>query len=191
MQKRRLQQVAALVAALTVFMLGSAAVCGAAAADFRYPITFHEPAQPNPNVEYESLTEMALALGFTPLTLPEASGYDCTKMSIIDGVTADLAYISRDKLQQEESTFSIRSAEMAKTASLKGDISGLYGVKWQKTQMGSTTVYIGKIDSKSFAVRWVNGKYAFAAMARNISKEAFQTIVRELLVPATERGFGA
>ncbi len=177
---------------IALFMLGtSASGMAAPSADAGYPIQVKEVGMPNPMVAYSSLAEVQVQLGFRPLTIARAVGYECSALSVIDGVMANLDYTALPVAKDANSTFCVRSAELAKVADLKGDISGVYSVTWEKKKIGQSTVYFAKISDTSFVVHWTRGKYAFSALGSGIGKEAFLTVVRDNLVPESEIDYSA
>lgn len=190
MQKGKVMKSAAMLAAAVLLVFGTVSAEAAAAAEESVPTEkIQEIGMPNPIVSYDTIAEMEIVLGFTPLTLPASSGYVCTNMSIVSGVTANMEYTAKGRLQDEGSSLTVRSAELAKVDDLKGDISGVYGAKWEKKQVGQSVVYIAKLADDSFAARWVNERYAFSFVGHKISQDKFLSFLRDFLVPQTERDF--
>ena len=190
MQMDKVMKSAATLAAAVFLVAGAVSV--EAAAETEEPAAaekIQEIGLPNPIVSYDTIAEMEIVLGFTPLMLPSSSGYVCTNMSVIDGVTADMEYIAKGRLQDEGSSLTVRSAELAKVADLKGDISGVYSAKWEKKKAGQSVVYIAKLADDSFAAHWVNEQYAFSFVGHKISRDKFLLLLRNILVPQTERDF--
>ena len=71
MQKGKVMKSAAMLAAAVLLVFGTVSAETAAAAEESVPTEkIQEIGMPNPIVSYDTIAEMEIVLGFTPLTLP-------------------------------------------------------------------------------------------------------------------------
>ena len=138
---------------------------------------------PNPMVEYASVREASQAAGFTPLYLPEISGYHVSNAFVISNNLVDIRY-TRDG--EPSKTLTLRTAP-AKRQQTK-DISGIYGVKWLQRNIDDTTVFMAKVPAESkachdgYAAYWQQDGMLFSAYAENISEAEFTHLLKDGLL---------
>ena len=138
---------------------------------------------PNPMVEYATVQEAAKAAGFTPLYLPEISGYHVTNAFVISKNTVDIRY-ARDG--ETNKTLTLRTSP-AKRQQTK-DISGIYSVKWIQRNIDDTTVFLAKVPAESaayhegYAAYWQQDDMLFSAYAPNISEPEFTHLLKDGLL---------
>lgn len=138
---------------------------------------------PNPMVEYDNVLAAEKAAGFTPLYLPEISGYYTSSVFIYHKNLVDIRYTSSTNPQTK---LAIRSAKVAtqKTA----DISGIYGVKWEKKTIDGIEVNIAKVPALSkaepdgCAAHWSVNGMLFSATAEHISQPEFLHLLKTGLI---------
>lgn len=200
-RSRRIQRIcralcaAATLGSLTAGALGAVSALAAeapatptgGASVHRSMLPLHRVGIANPIVEYDSIEKMEMVLGFRPLELPRRTRYTCTSRAVIDGTVADLGYSSQDVFGEQRTTWSVRTAELADVRDTAGDISGVYGVSWQEEPIGNTQVYVAKVYGDTYAARWTNGTFAYAALASGIVHDEFLRLLRDELVAQTER----
>lgn len=98
------------------------------------------PAIPNPYVSYATYQDAARVLAFCPLTLSRDSGYALDGVFVIGGHSADLSFV---RLGQIEATVRIRTA--LKKEISKENLSGIYGIKWNKQPVNKTILNIAQL----------------------------------------------
>lgn len=137
---------------------------------------------PNPMVSYDTVQAAAQKAGFTPLYLPEISGYHVTNIYVISGNLVDIAYA---KDGDTAATLRVRTAKATKAYD---DISGIYSVTWQKKTIDDVTVYTAElpqettVDGKGYAAHWTVNGMAFSVQAEKTTVAEFQHVLSEGLV---------
>lgn len=164
-------------ASVFLLILGASSVVAAA------PVTGREQI-PNPYVSYATYQDAARVLGFCPLTLSRDSGYVLDGAFVIGGHSADLSFV---RLGQIDTTVRIRTALKKKIS--KENLSGIYGIKWNKQPVNKTILNIAQLKPQSFAACWETGNYVFAVQGKGMEKAAFQNLLTNSLVEDTEHYF--
>lgn len=162
-----------------VFMLTAAALSAGMAVQAK------DVQRPNPIVQYNTYQEAAEVAGFTPLYLPEVSGYACDYISLIDKDTADLGF---SRMGDSDVTLRVRTALTKKAPS---NLSGVYSVDWNKETIGNTEVRIAQIDNlgDEFVATWKVGDYTFSAQSKGLSGAAFRNILENGLIDTSNHYF--
>jgi hypothetical protein len=140
---------------------------------------------PNPIVEYTTYRDLRDKVGFEPLIIPKIVGYKCTRLAAIGGDLAEMDYGNNNGV-----SFAIRTSK-ASDAGDNEDISGIYGARWTRRQMGSTTVYIAKVGQNSYAGHWKSGDYAFSVSSDHVTEVEFMRVLSSALVDLTEHYYGS
>lgn len=142
---------------------------------------------PNPIVSYDDYWDAASALGFGPLCLPGAAGYQLKDVSVISGDLADLTY---EHYNGDTKTFDAKiRLRSARAEKMQGtDISGIYGAKWKKKTIRHTQVEFTRLVSGQ-AARWHVGDYLFSAQAEGLEPLAFERLVTVYLIDLSEHYF--
>lgn len=139
---------------------------------------------PNPIVNYDSYADAAKVLGYAPLYLTKDSGYACTHISLISKEMADLGFA---RLGQPDTTLRIRTT--LNKVNKNGNLSGIYGAKWEKKTVNGEEVQIAKLGDKEYAAQWNQGKYAFSVQAKGLDGAGFESLLSNSLVDTTEHYF--
>lgn len=132
---------------------------------------------PNPMIGYESLSAMVKVLGFAPLTL-DRQEYTNTNKIIISGVTSHLVY--RDTSIKSENQVIVRSALKNQAHML--NISGYFYDNWKKQRFSHTSVNLVEATPMNHAASWYNDRYTFSVSARDLDREEFKMLVRQLVI---------
>ena len=145
---------------------------------------------PNPMIPYASYDEMREVLGFRPLILPQALGYEQTNAFIIAGQTADLRYASRYGLPEQRPSFVVRTVrldanEPAGTAEEATTLSGIYSVTWQPLSLSGKNLLLATIDETHYAACWQEGDYLFSCEAEHMNRWDFTSNVLSTLLDLT------
>lgn len=142
---------------------------------------------PNPIISYDDYWDAASALGFGPLCLPGAAGYQLKEVNVISGDLADLIYEHYNGDTKEfDVTVRLRSARAEKMQGT--DISGIYGAKWKKKLIRHTQVEFTRLVSGQ-AARWHVGDYVFSAQAEGLEPLAFERLITVYLIDLSEHYF--
>lgn len=133
---------------------------------------------PNPMVPYASYHAMQEALGFRPLVLPRAEGYEHTEAYVIGGTVGDLRYQSRYGAPAQRSRVTIRTAlrddiEESDPVVAATTLSGVYSVTWEPLTLNGKTVLLAKVSDTSFAACWSEGAYLFSCTGENFNRWDF------------------
>lgn len=136
----------------------------------------------NPVVNRSSFNELVQAVDFTPLYLPQKSGYTINSMMTIDNRVAEIRY---NRKWEPNVSLHVRTYRRTAGEELK-DISGVHGVKWRVNVTNGITVYIAKIDENKHVAAWAVGDYTFSAYVENLSFAAFYAIVSDELVDLSQ-----
>lgn len=138
---------------------------------------------PNPMVAYDDVAAAKAAAGFTPLYLPSLSGYHVSQVWVIGGDLIDIEYTADGQIATK---FRLRTARC--TELLNDDISGIYGVKWEKKSLDDLEVSIAQVPAKSkvypdgYAAHWRHGNMLFSVSADYIGKPEFMHLLKNGLV---------
>ncbi len=150
---------------------------------------------PNPMVPYTSYQEMADVLGFRPLVLPRAEGYELTDAFVIDNTVSDMRYSSRYGATEQRSQLTIRTALKSSIAASGSDaattLSGFYSVDWQPLQLGTKTVLLAQISDTSYAACWSEGDYLFTCDGKNFNRWDFTHRIVYDLIDTTDHYYTA
>ena len=150
---------------------------------------------PNPMVPYTSYSEMTAALGFRPLALPRAEGYELTNAFVIGGTVGDLRYTSRYGDPAKRSQLTLRTALLANLEDSGNDawttLSGIYSVEWQPLRLGADTILIAQIDATSFVAAWAEGDFIFTCQGENLNRWDFTHRIVYDLIDITEHYYSA
>ena len=151
---------------------------------------------PNPMVPYTSYREMCDVLGFRPLALPRAEGYELTDAFVIGGTVSDMRYSSRYGAPGQRSTVTVRTAirssldaEDAETAATT--LSGIYSVDWQPLTLGANTLFIAQVSDTRFAACWTQGDYIFTCEGENFNRWDFTHRIMYDLMDITDHYYTA
>lgn len=136
----------------------------------------------NPVVNRASFNELVQAVNFTPLYLPQKSGYNIISMMTIDNRIAEIRY---NRKWEPNVSLNVRTYRRTNGEELK-DISGVHGVKWRVNVTNGITTYIAKIDENKHVAAWAVGDYTFSAYVENLSFAAFHSIVADELVDLSQ-----
>lgn len=139
---------------------------------------------PNLMVNYDSYADAAKVLGYAPLYLTKDSGYACTYISLISKEMADLGFA---RLGQQDTTLRIRTT--LNKVNKNGNLSGIYGAKWEKKTVNGEEVQIAKLGDKEYAAQCNQGKYAFSVQAKGLDGAGFESLLSNSLVDTTEHYF--
>lgn len=150
---------------------------------FAAPVTGREQI-PNPYVSYATYQDAVRILGFCPLTLSRDSGYAPDGYSVIGGRSADLSFL---RLGQPEAKVRIRTA--LKKEISKEELSGIYGIEWNKQRINETNIETAQLGPQSYAARWETGNYVFAVQGQGMEPAAFRRLLTNSLVEDTEHYF--
>ncbi len=137
---------------------------------------------PNPMVSYDSLAAARSAAGFQPLYLPSISGYHMDKIWVIAGDTVDIEYVSDS---EPVGTFRLRTARC--TELVNEDISGIYGVKWEKQAINGLPVFVAEVPdekhvSVGYAAHWRHSNMLFSVSGENMTYREFSRLLETGLV---------
>ena len=144
-----------------------------------------QPQNANPVVNLASFNEVVQAVGFTPLYIPQKSGYTITSMMMIDNRVAEIRY---SRKWEPNVSLHVRTYKRAAGEELK-DISGVHGVKWRVNVANGITTYIAKIEESKHVAAWAVGNYTFSAYVENLSFAAFYALVSDELVDLSQHYF--
>jgi hypothetical protein len=136
----------------------------------------------NPMVNRSSFNELVQAVDFTPLYLPQKSGYSITSMNTINNRVAEICY---SRKWEPNVSLKVRTYRRADGEELQ-DISGIHGVKWRVNVTNGITTYIAKIDENKHVAAWAVGNYTFSAYVENLSFATFYSIVADELVDLSQ-----
>ena len=128
---------------------------------------------PNPIVQYRTIPELELAIGFPVFYLPANLNtvyHPAVSIYGIHGLVADLRF----KSNRDESTLMVRSAliERVKTE----DISGHHSVSWTEIDAGDmkhTKIKLATIGPDSYSAHWKADRFTYSIDMNNIDKETF------------------
>ena len=153
-------------------------------------LSFHaaqaaEPAVgvPNPMVAYDDVAAAKAAAGFTPLYLPSFSGYHVSQVWVIAGDVIDIEYTADGQIATK---FRLRTARC--TELMNDDISGIYGVNWEKENLDGLDVFVAQVPAESkvypdgYAAHWSHGNMLFSISADYIGKPEFMHLLKNGLV---------
>ena len=145
---------------------------------------------PNPMVAYDSVITAKKAAGFTPLYLPELSGYHVKAVYVYHKDLVDIRYATAGDSQTQ---LHLRTAKAA--AQANDDISGIYSVTWEKEPIDGIEVAIAKVPAASkaeqdgYAAHWSVNGMLFSATAEHIAKPEFLHILKTGLVDLSRHYF--
>lgn len=153
-------------------------------------LSFHaaqaaEPAvgMPNPMAAYDDVAAAKAGAGFTPLYLPSLSGYHVSQVWVIAGDVIDIEYTADGQIATK---FRLRTARC--TELMNNDISGIYGVNWEKENLDGLDVFIAQVPAESkvypegYAAHWSHGNMLFSISADYIGKPEFMHLLKNGLV---------
>lgn len=146
--------------------------------------------RPNPMVSYDTVEAAKAAAGFQPLYLPSVSGYHVSQVWVVAGDLIDIEYLADG---QTATRFRLRTARCTEQAS--DDISGLYGVKWQKQTVDGLPVAVATVPAESkaypdgYAAHWQHNNMLFSISAENIGKAEFMHLLQNGLVELSRNYF--
>ena len=126
---------------------------------------------------YANFSEVARAVGFTPLYMPRKSGYEITAIYAEPGIVE----IQYGRRWEPEVSLAVRTHKRAEGEELV-DISGVSGVKWRVDTTTGTTIYLAKISETQQVAAWAVGHYTFSAQSNNLSFAGFHALVADELV---------
>lgn len=131
---------------------------------------------PNPIKGYKSVSAVAEAVGFRPLTLDENEQFALTHSSAIQS-TAQVSYI--EKNVKNNNRILVRTALRS---TVDGPtLSGYYGTPWQVDVVNHTIVFVTESDSSAYAAYWRSGAFIYSVSATESTYEDFGRIVNSLV----------
>lgn len=127
---------------------------------------------PNPIKDYKSVSAVAEAVGFRPLTLDENEQFALTHSSAIQ-----VSYI--EKNVKNNNRILVRTALRS---TVDGPtLSGYYGTPWQVDVVNHTIVFVTESDSSAYAAYWRSGAFIYSVSATESTYEDFGRIVNSLV----------
>ena len=136
---------------------------------------------PNPIKDYKSVSAVAEAVGFMPLTLDENEQFALKRSSTIRS-TAQFSYI--EKNVKNNNRILVRTA-LRNTVD-GPTLSGYYGTPWKVDVVNHTIVFVTESDSSAYAAYWRSGAFIYPVGATESTPEDFGRIVNSL-VQKTEK----
>lgn len=131
---------------------------------------------PNPIKDYKSVSAVAEAVGFMPLTLDENEQFALKRSSTIRS-TAQFSYI--EKNVKNNNRILVRTALRS---TVDGPtLSGYYGTPWQVDVVNHTIVFVTESDYSAYAAYWRSGAFIYSVSATESTHEDFGRIVNSLV----------
>lgn len=131
---------------------------------------------PNPIKDYKSVSAVAEAVGFRPLTLDENEQFALTHSSAIQSA-AQVSYM--EKNVKNNNRILVRTALRS---TVDGPtLSGYYGTPWQVDVVNHTIVFVTESDSSAYAAYWRSGAFIYSVSATESTHEDFGRIVNSLV----------